>query len=340
MVESKQRQEKISQTTKSLEAVLAVDPASLARREESTKLNFAESAPFLQRTQDVFRALSSRDISPLPGESLDHINHACQTFLGLVQKIRAFDIGAGNARDTCHAINAEVTNSYDGIVKLLLLPLAFTATQQANYGQIEREAKGFHAELKNQFEATQVFIKAAKDDAEKALAAVREQAAEAGVATNAQIFDREARDRAKSADTWLRWTVTLTIATSIVAIAALVVVFFWTPGDAPQAIQYVASKLILLSVLTFATVWCGRNYRSHKHNETLNLHRAHALMTFRAFVEGTKDPRISDAVLVQAAHAAFQGRPTGYEVMSDSTSQATPLVDTVARAAAKAASTS
>src|SRR5690606_29978681 len=142
--------------------------------------------------------------------------------------------------------------------------------------------------------------------------------------------DREAKDRAKSADTWLKWTIILTVVTSVVALAAVILVFFWTPTDVPQAIQYVVSKLILLSALTFASVWCGRNYRSHKHNETLNLHRAHALMTFRAFVQGTQDPRVSDAVLVQAAHAAFTGRPTGYESTSDTTPQVAPLVDAVA----------
>ena len=338
MVETKARQEKISLAKKTLEGVLAVDPPSLARTEDSTKINFAESVPFFQRTQDVFRALSTRDITPLPTESLEHIHQACTAFLALVAKVRGFDIGAGNARDTCQNINTEVADSYDNIVKKLLIPLAFTATQQANYGEIERQAKGFNVELKAQFEAMQAFITKAKADAEKALAAVREQAAEAGVASNAQIFDREAKERAKSAADWLWWTVVLTIATSAVAVAGLVAVFLWSPKDAPQAIQYVASKLILLSALTFSTVWCGKNYRSHKHNETLNRHRAHALMTFRAFVEGTKDARVSDAVLVQAAYAAFQVRPTGYELMNDSTSQAAPFVDIMAKAAGKAAS--
>ncbi len=169
---------------------------------------------------------------------------------------------------------------------------------------------------------------------------MREVAAEAGVASNAQIFDSEAKARSDSARQWLMWTVRMTVLTALAAVFAVVVVFFWTPQTVPEAIQYVVSKLVLLSVLTFSTVWCGNNYRSHKHNETLNRHRAHALMTFQAFVSGTKDPNVSDAVLVQASHAAFQGRPTGYEAMNDTTSNASPFVDIVAKTAGKAVNSS
>lgn len=341
MVETKQRQEKIDQAKKQLEAVVAVDPRALARTDELSKsINFGESVPHFQRMQDVFRELHSRDIARLPSPHLDHITQCCAQFQQLVTNVRAFQLNTSNPGDACKSINDSIANSYDGIVGPLLVPLAFTATQQTNYAQIEREAKGFNTELKTQFESMQTFIKQAKTDAEKALAAVREQAAEAGVSSNAQIFDKEAKARAASADLWLKWTIRLTIATSVAAAVALAAVFFWTPKDAPQAIQYVASKLIVLSALTFATVWCGKNYKAHKHNETLSLHRAHALMTFRAFVEGTKDPRVSDAVLVQASHAAFQGRPTGYESMNDSTSQSAPFVDIVAKAAGKAAASS
>ena len=49
------------------------------------------------------------------------------------------------------------------------------------------------------------------------------------------------------------------------------------------------------------------------HNKTLNQHRANALKTFLAFVEGTQDDRIKDAVLLQACQAAFKNRATGYE---------------------------
>lgn len=340
MVETKARKEKLEAAKKLLNEVVAVDPESLARTDElSRNINFAQSVPHFQRTQDMFRELHSRDISRLPSDSIDHVNQACSVFMSLVQKIRSFDINTNNPADACRAINNEVANAYDGIAKPLLLPLSFTATQQTNYAQIEREAKGFNAELRQQHSEMLAFIDQVKASADQALAAVREQAAEAGVASNAQIFVQEANKRAQSAVIWLRWTVVLTALTALAALTFLGAVFYWTPAGTPQAIQYVISKLILLSVLSFSTVWCARNYRAHKHNETLNAHRAHALMTFRAFVEGTKDPRVSDAVLVQASTAAFQGRPTGYETMSDTTSHAGPVIEVLSRAAGRAATT-
>ena len=36
-------------------------------------------------------------------------------------------------------------------------------------------------------------------------------------------------------------------------------------------------------------------------------------MTFRAFVEGSDDQAVKDAILLQTSQAAFSNRPTGYE---------------------------
>ncbi|MGE3172686.1 MAG: hypothetical protein AB7O97_08670 [Planctomycetota bacterium] len=338
---TKQRQDKIDATKKALKAVVDIKVAALSRADELPKgANFADAVPHFLRMQGVFTELHGRDITRLTSEHLDQVNQACGQFQAHVHKITQFDINSAQLVDACRNINAEIAGAYDAIMKPLILPLAFTATQQTDFLQIERQAKGFYTDLKTKHDEMAAFIEKAKVDAEQALNAVREVAAEAGVASNAQIFDAEAKARADAAQQWLTWTVGMTVLTALAATLAVIVVFYWTPQTVPQAIQYTVSKLILLSVLTLATVWCGKNYRSQKHNETLNRHRAHALMTFQAFVSGTKDPNVSDAVLVQASHAAFQGRPTGYEAMNDSTSNASPFVDIVAKTAGKAVTSS
>jgi len=89
----------------------------------------------------------------------------------------------------------------------------------------------------------------------------------------------------------------------------------------------VVAKLLVLSTLSFVVLWCARNYRSQKHNETLNKHRANALMTFRAFVEGTLGDRVKDAILLQAAQAAFSGRPTGFDAPEKESQTINPVVE-------------
>ena len=87
------------------------------------------------------------------------------------------------------------------------------------------------------------------------------------------------------------------------------------------------AKVLVLSTLSFGVLWCARNYKSQKHNETLNKHRANALMTFRAFVEGTSDVRVKDAILLQAAQAAFSGRPTGFDAAERDAQTINPVVE-------------
>lgn len=340
MDETPQRKEKIATTMSSIADVVAVKIEELGREDDlPARFNFREALPHLQRMQDVIGELHDRDISALPISQLDHVIQACGTLMNLVTTIRQFDPNINSPLTVVNQLKQRIADEYDNVITRLLLPLAFTATKQANYTQIEREARGFHTQLKDEFESTKTYIDKAKKDAEHALEAVRAQAAEAGVSTNAHIFDQEARNRAATATQWRKWTIGMTITTGAVALLTFLGSLLWHYDQASHAIQYVAGKLIFLSVLTAATVWCAKNYRAQKHNETLNRHRAHALMTFQAFVTGTNDPHVSDAVLVQAAHAAFQGRPTGFESAAEATTQPPPLIDVFTKLANKGATT-
>lgn len=185
--------------------------------------------------------------------------------------------------------------------------------------------------MKAEAEELSKFIANARGEAERALAAVKGQAAEAGVSTNAQIFVGDAQTHGDGARTWLKGTIVMASITLVAAVAALVTVFIYHPKDLAATIQYVVAKVLVLSTLSFVVVWCARNYRSQKHNQTLNKHRANALMTFRAFVEGTSDERVKDAILLQAAQAAFSGRPTGFDTPDKESQTINPVVEVLGR---------
>ncbi len=189
--------------------------------------------------------------------------------------------------------------------------------------------------MKAEAEEQSTFMETARQDALSALSAVKEQAAEAGVSTNAQIFLREAQSHEELASTWFKWTFGSVIATFVVAVAFLIVAIAYQPPDTAAAIQYVVAKIIVLSTMSFAVIWCARNYKSQKHNETLNKHRANALMTFRAFVVGTSDVRIKDAILLQASQAAFAGRSTGFDNPDKDTQTINPVVEIIGRGISK-----
>jgi hypothetical protein len=328
MATVEERHKALTAATDQIAELAAIDPKTLARTSDlSPDINFKDAVPHFEEMLDLCKQLSQRDLSRLTAPQLAAITGACTKLLTLIQQVRDFTLNQNTPGDVCKRIITAISSAYDDAMNPLMLPLAFTATQATDYAKIEREAKGYHTTMKAEAEALSKFIATARSDAERALAAVKEQAAEAGVSTNAQIFVGDAEKHHGLAHTWLKATIWMAVVTLVAAVGFLIAAFMYHPADLASAIQYVVAKLLVLSTLSFGVFWCARNYKAQKHNETLNKHRANALMTFRAFVEGTGDPRVKDAILLQAAQAAFSGRPTGFDDPEKESQTISPVVE-------------
>lgn len=338
MATVEQREQTLEAAREKVEGLAKVDPKALARTSDlSPDINFKDAVPHFEEMLELCKQLSQRDLSCLTHQQLNAISGACDKLNGLITQVNDFTLNQNTPGDVCQSIITSVSSAYDDVMNPLLLPLAFTATQATDYAKIEREAKGYHTTMKAEAEGLSKFIANARAEAERALAAVKEQAAEAGVSTNAQIFVLEAQRHENSARAWVKATIATASVTLIAAVAALVTAFVYHPAGLTAAIQYIVAKLLVLSTLSFGVIWCARHYRSHKHNETLNKHRANALMTFRAFVEGTSDERVKDAILLQAAQAAFSGRPTGFDAPEKEPSTINPVVEILGKRSPQAA---
>ncbi len=340
MATSGPRQEKIEEVRKLLATLAGTEAASLARIDDlSKKINFSQAVPYFEEMLDIIKQLNQRDIGRLTLSQLNQIVTGCTHLSNLITKVNKFDINQNTPADVCNGIIDNIKKAYDSVVDPLTIPLAYTATQATDYAQIEREAKGYHTTMKEEAEGFEKTLESYKNEAEKALHAVKEQAAEAGVSTNAQIFLADSTAHAAVAKSWLIATITISVITLLVAIGFLFISFKYKLEITAVAIQYAVSKVILLSTLSFGIFWCARNYKSSKHNETLNKHRANALMTFRAFVEGSEDPTIKDAILLQTAQAAFSNRPTGYENQEKEAQTVSPVVEILGKSLAKTGGT-
>lgn len=85
------------------------------------------------------------------------------------------------------------------------------------------------------------------------------------------------------------------------------------PGaDLSTKISAIASGLALPIFLLFVVIVGVRLFASERHNHVINLQRAMAIDTFDKFVGSTKDEAVRNAILLQAATAAFSHQPTGY----------------------------
>ena len=326
------RTEKIDALKEKLSELAGIDPQSLARTSDlSPDINFKDAVPSFEEMLELCKQLNQRDVSRLPTQQLDTIDGAIKFLGGLLNKVRNFTLNQNTPGDVCQAIITEVQNAYDTVMNPLLLPLAFTATQATDYAKIEREAKGYQTTMKAEAEKLSEFITTTRAEAQSALDAVKEQAAEAGVSTNAQTFLTQAKQHKDMASKWAVGTIVMSSVTLVAALAGLALAIYYHPQGTAATIQFVVSKLIVLSTLSFGILWCARNYRAQKHNETLNKHRANSLMTFRAFVEGTSDDRVKDAILMQAAQAAFSGKSTGFDASDTDARTINPVVEVIGK---------
>jgi len=332
MATHEQRKQKVNALREKLSELAEIDPNSLARTSDlSPSINFEEAVPPFEEMLDLCKQLDQRDISRLPTQQLDMIDRATQFLEGLLSKVRGFEINQNTPGDICKTIVLEVLDAYDTVMNWFLLPLTFTATQATDYAKIEREAKGYRTTMEAEAEKLSEFITTTRSEAQSALNAVKEQAAEAGVSTNAQTFLTQAKLHKGMAWNWAVGTIVMSSVTLIAAIAGVVLAIKYHPQGTAATIQFVVAKLIVLSTLSFGILWCARNYRAQKHNETLNKHRANALMTFRAFVEGTSDDRVKDAILMQAAQAAFSGKSTGFDMSDTDARTINPVVEVIGK---------
>jgi|YNPMSStandDraft_1061717.scaffolds.fasta_scaffold32571_2 hypothetical protein len=331
METGEQRQRKLEAVEEQLRELAGKDPDELARKELSSEINFLDAVPYFEWMLDFCRQLNQCDLSRLPNQQLDAILNSCLTIQHLIRQVEEFTLNQNTPGDVCRNIIEEVARACDGVVNSFLLPLAFTATQSTDYAQIVREAEQYRTIMNAEMEKFRGYLKSCQEDVERVLTAVKALSAQAGVSTNAQIFDLEAERFENEARNWLKWTRVAVAGTFFATLVFLVSAFLYHPADLSKAFQYVVAKLLVLSVLYFTTVWCTRIYRAQKHNETLNRHRANALKTFQAFVEGTSDDRVKDAILLQAAQAVFAGRSTGFDYPERELPTINPVVEVLGR---------
>ncbi len=145
------------------------------------------------------------------------------------------------------------------------------------------------------------------------LKAAKEAGAKVGVVKHATLFSEEAKKHSKAAYIWLGFLVLLAGITVWLACHWLdICMQDQVPITLPKALQIIVPRLVILSILYWAILWCGRNFKAHRHNYVVNRHRFNALTSFETFVNGASDEATKNAVLIQATRSIFAFQPSGF----------------------------
>ncbi len=159
---------------------------------------------------------------------------------------------------------------------------------------------------------------------EEIVRAAREVSGTIGSAQYASHFRDEASYHKNQALVWLIGTAVIAAATFTAAVWNYQYLTVSAPLTNPiQNVQVVVAKVILFSILFAAVFWCGRIYRTHRHNYVVNQHRQNALSSFEAFAQASDDVATKNAVLLQATQSIFAPQHTGY-VSADADAGSSP----------------
>lgn len=200
----------------------------------------------------------------------------------LVPRIRDFSL-TKHDKTVFHEITSQ---TLEAVIELLL-DLGPWATAHAAQ-RVDRPS-GQIAEAQRESERLLTEMRANAESAKQAADEARSEAIKAGAAVFAERFEKAAAASEESSKRWL-WA---GICTLVLAAGAAVWIMGTALSDAQTGwlwLQPLAGKVFLLSLLTYATTWCGRMSLANRHSASVNRHRANSITTVKAFREsGTAD---------------------------------------------------
>jgi hypothetical protein len=155
------------------------------------------------------------------------------------------------------------------------------------------------------------------------------------VSQQASYFKDEAEQQETLAEKWLTRTYWSAAGVGLFAIFSLFLhKWGWIkPGDTPEMLQLISSKVLIFAVLAYLLLLAARNYTMHKHNAVVNRHRQNALLTYRALVEAAGDDGTEDIVLAHAASCIFSPQETGFSNSRNDSSGSKSVLELMTKAA-------
>lgn len=293
--------------------IISVSPEAIIREVDLGKdLSFKPIEFELAQLQHILEIFYNSELTLLPLQKLQQWQNEqiFVTTINLINQIRSFNANEANPGTVRIAHINQFRNMHNIIIDRLSPSLPILVNPEAKFKQLENK---FDKILNEEIET----IRSNRNESNEIIAALRKLSAEGGVEKESIYFSSEADDFQSAGNLWL--LVTLGVAL-ITATALYFLIKNWDiPYDATNhvifssdLIKEITIRLAVLSFGLFFTSWATSNFKANRHNEIVNRHRAISIATFRAFVEGTNNPQVKEAILLQAAQAAFRPQESGY----------------------------
>jgi hypothetical protein len=288
----------IEDVKKVKERIINTDTKSLIKK-DFPKSFFSKFAPGIERIKEKMKKLDHAELSTIPPKILINIKEIADQILKNFERMREYDINFNNP---------EKDNRNDLINNLLQLDenLYKEISYIFAYSHIEK------VEIADLMED----LRLSNEEASHILMDMRRKEAEQTVDKHAKNFDDASKEYNVKSWIWLAVTALISGLTIWFAFNSYEIFnnMFNIQEEVTTAkvIQLGVTKLMIFSILYFGIIWAGKIYKSQQHNYIINCHRRNALNTFKTFVDGTENPEIKDAVLLEATKSIFSPLHSGF----------------------------
>ena len=317
-----------------VEECTAVPIDELIASDDWGAINFNSARPDLERLFSLLIPLKNLPIEELPENIVRKMVSQATESLNLIKGVKEFSLEDENPRGTRDAIVNQIKAAVDGLYPQFAPWIPFLAYQRGDVRENIKKLNSTLDESQKELSKVKSFVGEKKKEIDGIVDASRQAAAEVGVAAFTYDFDEESRESGHSAKCWL---IVSGIGAALTLLSAFLFFFVFIIPDqvsTVQIVQQTTTRVVFLGILYTVTFWCSRMYRSAKHQEAMNSHRANALKTFQAFVKATDDPTVRDAVLLETTRSIFAITPTGYiDKGGDAQTNSTNVVEVVKSAA-------
>lgn len=299
----------------SLTRVQEFDVSQLPRREDlGREWSFEAAVEPAKKAIALFQLIPEHIVPLLPAGPRNQVRTAADALYNVFNQIIRFSAQSPNATSERQSLVNSLTENYEGWFNQIQPALVYSTSTQRDFSRFENEARAASQAAKD--EATRLTSALAENqkEAERVLEDVRKVAAEQGVGFQATYFKSEADRHDATASSWRTGTVWAAVLVAALAIASLFVskLDALKPRDAYEAVQLLASKLVIFTTAGYLLVLCAKNFLAHTHNSIVNRHRQNALLTFQALVDAAKGEDKKDIVLTHAAACMFAPQETGF----------------------------
>ena len=290
--------------------IAETDPQDFAVVEQDgVSHDLTDAVPVVERIVLFYQNIGQADLHMVPADRLFVFSQEVRNVLHAFEHVRGM-----RYKKPADAVNTLMVVYYS--TRTELAPLVGGDTGQEPIRKMVATASG-----------AAIQVKEIREQAKQALRDVQKIAGEVGVASYANTFGKTAKAYGKQK--WV-WLVALGLLSAIGIRVAWWIAADLQPVDTQNiglTIQMATVKLFAFGILSYLILLTGRGYRAAAHNQIVNQHRSLALETFRGFVEAASDDATEDAVLMQATHAIFAHRPSGFGHQENDTAQPSHMIE-------------